>query len=177
MTSDRFRTANLYINTHHNSTLHKNRMLARIGLIFVVLLLGACASLTPFESVKVDLVGLQPLPSENNEARFRVTLKLLNPNNRALNLDGVSVNLGLNGYDVLSGVTNQPLNLPALGEARLPVDISLSLFASLGLLQSLLSKPASESLQYQMDGKLHTSEMWLPNLSFARKGEIKLGQP
>lgn len=161
----------------HKNRWHNRAMLARIGLVFAVLLLGACASLTRFEPLKVDLVGLQPLPSQNNEARFRVTLKLLNPNNRALNLDGVSVNLGLNGYDVLSGATNQPLNLPALGEARIPVDISLSLFSSLGLLQSLMTKPAGAPLQYQMDGKLHTSEMWLPNLSFSRKGEIKLGQP
>jgi LEA14-like dessication related protein len=144
-------------------------------LVIFALLLNSCANLSPYESPKVDLIGLEPLPNKNNELQFRVTLKILNPNNKDIHLEGVNLNLGLNNYDLINGSSKQHITLPALGEARMQVDLSLSLLNSLGLMQSLITQ-GKKPLSYQLEGKLFTSEVWLPNVAFEKKGEVKLGK-
>ena len=77
--------------------------------------------------------------------RFRANLKILNPNNKDIHLEGINLNLGLNGYDVINGASKQEITLPALGEARMQVDLSLSLLNFLvktGCPQSLRTRPA-----------------------------------
>jgi LEA14-like dessication related protein len=148
-------------------------LLRFIYFIFIAALLNGCANLSPYDAPKVDLIGLEALPSKGNELQFRVQLKIINPNNKDIHLEGVNLNLGLNNYDLISGSNKQQITLPALGEARMQVDLTLSILNGLGLMQSLITQ-GKKPLSYQLEGKLFTSEAWLPNVPFEKSGDIAL---
>jgi LEA14-like dessication related protein len=142
-------------------------------LVIFAILLNGCTNLNPYDAPKVDLIGLEALPNKGNELQFRVQLKIINPNNKDIHLEGVNLNLGLNNYDLISGSNKQQITLPALGEARMQVDLSLSLLNGLGLMHSLMTQ-GNKPLSYQLEGKLFTAEAWLPNVPFEKSGDIAL---
>ena len=63
------------------------------------LLVAACASLGGVEPPEVSLVGLEPLPGGALEQRFAVELRVLNPNERELRVDGIDFTLEVNLQD------------------------------------------------------------------------------
>ncbi|MDP5052233.1 MAG: hypothetical protein NWP69_00470, partial [Congregibacter sp.] len=58
-----------------------------LGIATVLLtLLGGCASMNAldFDKPEVELLALQPMPSQGMEARFLVKLRVVNPNSLPL---------------------------------------------------------------------------------------------
>lgn len=147
--------------------------LRRAALLLAALALGACAWLNPLQAPTVDVTGLYPLPPVAGEQRVRVNLRLQNPNDRELKLKGLQFALALRGNDVLSGVSNQHTVLPALGEARMQVDVSLSLLGGLGLFRELLASPV-EPLDYALKGRLYLDEPLMPDVRINRKGALDM---
>lgn len=138
------------------------------------LLLAACTGLSTLEKPQVALAGLELDEFGLFEQRFQVTLRVTNPNERSVSVDGVEFNLELNGEHFASGVGSDKVTLPGLGEAlvKLKVTTQLSnLWKQIRALQSL-NKP----LAYRITGKLHAP--WVPgDIPFDRKGELPaLGQ-
>ena len=59
--------------------------------------LSACASLSNRDPLRVDLVGLEPLPGQGLEVRFAVKLRVQNPNDSAVSFNGMALDLDVNG--------------------------------------------------------------------------------
>lgn len=153
-----------------------HRTLSRWVLsLLAVALLASCSLLPKLEAPDVQLVGLQLLPSQGMEQQIRVSLRIQNPNNRDIPLDGLSLKLGLAGHDLLSGGNKLATTLPALGSTRMDVDLSLNLLAGLGLVQTLMKNP-NQPLEYHLTGKAFMSETLMPNVPFEHKGTIVVQQ-
>ena len=106
-------------------------MPSRRTLLLLPLALGACASLTGREPLNVLLVGVESLGGEGLELRLAVKLRLQNPNDAAIDYDGVSLDLEVRGWDFASGVSDASGSLPRFGEAVLTVPVSISATAML----------------------------------------------
>ncbi|HUH38155.1 MAG TPA: LEA type 2 family protein [Spongiibacteraceae bacterium] len=139
--------------------------------VLLMALLSHCSLLPRPEAPSVQLVGLQVLPSQGMEQQIRVRLKVINPNDYDIPLTGISLKLGLSGHDLLSGGSHQALVLPALGDARMDVDLSLDLLAGLGLFQTLMGNP-DKPLEYHLSGKAFLSQTLMPSVPFEHKGTI-----
>ena len=78
------------------------RLLPALALV----LLTACAGFNPggdpIEAPSIELVGFKPLKSEGMEARFGITLRVVNPNAIALDIEGVYYELEVEGSKLLS---------------------------------------------------------------------------
>ncbi|MBP8175788.1 MAG: Water stress and hypersensitive response domain-containing protein, partial [Sphaerotilus sp.] len=60
---------------------HHARALAALFVLFLAsLMLAGCASLAYREPVRINVVGLEPIPGEGMEMRFKVKLRVQNPN-------------------------------------------------------------------------------------------------
>ena len=69
----------------------------RRWLLLALLPVAACTALSGREPVIVDVVGVEPLPSEGMEGRFLVKLRVQNPNEAPVEFNGVSVTLDVRG--------------------------------------------------------------------------------
>ena len=81
-------------------------LLALFGALLVLGLAG-CASLIQREPVRINVVGLEPLPGAGMEMRFAVKLRVQNPNEAAIDFDGLALELDLNGKPFATGVSDR----------------------------------------------------------------------
>ncbi|RBL64971.1 hypothetical protein C3E98_045605, partial [Pseudomonas sp. MWU13-2625] len=78
-----------------------------IALTLVLLSLSACALLPNRDPLAINVVGIEPLPSQDLEMRFAVKLRLQNPNESPIDYNGVALDLEVNGRPLASGVSDQ----------------------------------------------------------------------
>ena len=135
------------------------------------LALSACAtlpgSLTPPE---VSLADLRLIDVGLFEQRFGLSLRVLNPNNVDIPVDGLDFTLELNGTTFATGVSNQSVTIPRLGEAMVEVQAVSTLTGLLHQLRRL--SHGEQGIAYRIHGKLVTGGL-LGSVPFDRQGEIE----
>jgi hypothetical protein len=124
-------------------------------LVIIALLLTqvGCASLGGKDPLNVTLAGLEPLPGQGLELRMAVKLRVQNPNDAAINFDGVAVNLDLRGSEIATGVSDAKGSVPRFGETVITVPVTVS---SIGMLKQIYSVAKGERgpLDFVARGKL-----------------------
>lgn len=133
--------------------------------------LSACASLAASEPPRVDVVGVEPLPGQGMELRFQVKLRVINPNDSALDYDGLFVEMDVRGKSFASGVSNTRGSVPRFGEAVLSVPVTVPAMAVLR--QALgIAQGDRSPISYLISGKL-SGPQWR-NVPFTSTGEFQL---
>jgi LEA14-like dessication related protein len=157
--------------------MHKlNRLLATASWLIAVVFMQGCANLqSDFETPSVQLVSLQALPANGLEQRFTMGLRVANPNGLALNLVGMSYSIELEGFKLVTGVSNDIPSIAAYGEGLVNVEASVSLIDGVRLINGLLSKPQSE-LNYKIGAKLDTGLPFIGKIPVTDTGVINLAR-
>jgi LEA14-like dessication related protein len=121
--------------------------------LLAALLAAGCATLTGIEPPEVHLVGIAPLESTAFEQRLRIDLRLINPNDRPLEIDGLRFRIEVNGRRLATVVSDERLTLPRLGDATLAVTATTTW---LDLLNQVLGLAGGrpESLEYRVSGRI-----------------------
>ena len=114
----------------------QSRLRRRSLLALPAWLLGACATLTGAEPLRVSVIDLQTLPASGFETRMLVRLRVQNPTGRVLPYQGVSLEVDLQGMQIASGVSATGGKVPAFGDVLIDVPVTLG---SLSLLRQTLS--------------------------------------
>jgi LEA14-like dessication related protein len=143
----------------------------RAATLLLALLIAGCAGLGTYsEAPRVSLVSIQPLELGVLEQRYGLRLRILNPNDAALPVEGMSYALRINDREFAYGVSRQPVTIPPYGEALLDVDVVSSL---LGVLQQLQEANTGkrEALTYRLTGHLSLANR-LGKLPFDYRGEL-----
>ena len=131
-----------------------NRRLLLALMIGSATLLNACATLSPYkESPRVSLVSIQPQGMSVLEQRFGLQLRILNPNDTAIPVEGLSYSVEINNREFAYGASPQAVDIPAFGEALLDVEVISSLLNVVQQLQALNTETRS-SLNYRLSGKI-----------------------
>ncbi|ERH53382.1 LEA type 2 family protein [Pseudomonas chengduensis] len=116
--------------------------------------LSACASLSNRDPLRVDLVGLEPLPGQGLEVRFAVKLRVQNPNDSAVSFNGMALDLDVNGQPLASGVSDQSGSVPRFGETVLSVPVSISAFSVMRQAWGVAGYQPGQEVPYMLRGKL-----------------------
>ena len=147
----------------------------RASLFAWLLILSGCASLSvPFDAPDVKLVSVKLLPSDSMEQRLAIGLRIDNPNAMALNLVGMKYSLRLDGYDLISGVSNDIPAIESYSGTSVEVVATVDWINGLRLLQWLIAHPDS-SVRYELDAKLDPG-LLLPAFHVTERGMIDLAQ-
>jgi LEA14-like dessication related protein len=125
-----------------------------------------------FETPTVTVKSVRALPSESVLPDFEIVLHVLNPNNEALKLSGVSYTVSLGGHDVVKGVGNDLPVIEGYGEADLTLTASANLFAGIGLLRDMVST-TGDQIDYEFEAKLDPGPL-SPSIRIRDSGEISL---
>lgn len=127
---------------------------ALLSALMLVLSLAGCAALSPRDPLNVQVAGIQPLPGEGLELRMAVKLRVQNPNDMALDYNGVALDLEINGRRLASGVSDERGSVPRFGETVLTVPVTISAFSAVRQALGLAEHVGMEEVPYVLRGKL-----------------------
>jgi LEA14-like dessication related protein len=147
-----------------------------INVIFMgcCLILAGCAGMQPkLEQPTVKVAGLQLLPAQGFTQPIQIKLLVANPNDRDLSLRGMSYTIGIENYDVLSGVSDQLPVLKSYQETPVTVVVTANLLQLVKLLEHFSRKNVQDEVSYNFSAKLDYSA-WLPSLRVNEQGVIPL---
>lgn len=120
----------------------------------LLLTLSACSSLMPSEPLQIRLAGIEPLPSQGMELRFALQLRVQNPNEQAIDFNGIALNLEVNDQPLASGVSDQSGQVPRFGEVLISVPVSISAFSIMRQAWAAEGYKSAAGLPYNLHGKL-----------------------
>lgn len=146
-------------------------------LLAVSALFSGCANLPTgsFDPPEIELVGLEPVRGAGMEARFRVALRIVNPNDSTLSIRGMAYDVSLRDHKLLSGVSDEPLELGPFSETTTKLEVAAGMLGSLALLRNLMTNPPAEGLPYALNAKLSTGGL-LGTVRVNREGLIQIGR-
>lgn len=147
------------------------RSRARCLLLWLLLPLAACASLDEAVPPEVSLSNVRLVGGGLLDQELLVDLRIRNPNNFELPLDGLSFKLELNGQPFADGFTNEAVTVPRLGEAKLPVTASINL---IDLVQQMLALGRRGDLTYRIDGLAYLRGLTERTVPYEKSGRLRL---
>lgn len=130
------------------------RRVQAVILSLLLLSLSACALFPNRDPVTINVVGLEPLPSQELEVRFAIKLRVQNPNDTAIDYNGIALDLDVNGHSLASGVSDQSGSIPRFSETIVSVPVSVSAFSVLRQTLGLSQTQTLDNLPYVLRGKL-----------------------
>lgn len=125
-----------------------------LPLILLALSLASCAIFSQRDPLNVQVAGIQPLPGEGLELRMAVKLRVQNPNDMALDYNGVALDLEINGRRLASGVSDERGSVPRFGETVLTVPVTISAFSAARQALGLAEHIGMDEVPYVLRGKL-----------------------
>lgn len=130
------------------------RRLHAVILSLLLLSLSACALFPNRDPVNINVVGIEPLTSEDLEVRFAIKLRVQNPNETAIDYNGIALDLEVNGRPLASGVSDQSGTIARFSETVVSVPVSVSAFSVLRQTLGLSQTQTLDNLPYVLRGKL-----------------------
>lgn len=140
----------------------------RIFALVLALLLAACAPVIS-KPPAVTLAGVDLESIGLFEQRYVLQLRVTNPNDSDIPVEGVSFDIELNGMHFATGVSNAAVTVPRLGEALLEVKATSNLASFMRQLRDQ-RKDGRDGLDYRIKGNLRVPGHGA--LPFERKGEL-----
>src|SRR5580700_5133185 len=100
-------------------------MLKRLLPVTLALGLAACSLLAPkFNRPNVSVVSIELHSGNLLQQNFAVKLNIQNPNDRALPVNGLHVELNVGGERIASGVSDRAVVVPPFGESEFDMTIT-----------------------------------------------------
>lgn len=154
--------------SHYSSRRH-----VLVGLGLSLLVMSGCASLSTRDPLKVSVAGVESLAGEGLELRFKVKLRVQNPNDTPIEFDGVALDLEVNGRDLASGVSDQKGTVPRYGESVLTIPLNVSAYSAIRQAINFGSTDFQKEVPYTVRGKLAGG--LFGTVRFSDSGKINLG--
>ncbi len=131
-----------------------SRLLRHLTGLSLILTLSACALFQGRDPVNISVIGIDPLPGQDLELRMAVKLRVQNPNETAIDFNGVALNLKVNGQPLAAGVSDQHGSIGRFSEQVLVVPVSITAFSVLRQAVGLSQMGSLDGMPYEVNGKL-----------------------
>lgn len=146
-------------------------------LTLAALALGGCAALTKqVQAPALSLSQVQILESTLLEQRYRLTVRVDNPNAITLPIRGMHYAVKFAGVDFASGVTPTAFRVPANGAHDVEIDVTTNLLRSAQQLMAYL-RDRPETLDYELSGEIEVDLPFVGAVPFTRTGTVALRAP
>ncbi|MFK8029746.1 MAG: LEA type 2 family protein [Gammaproteobacteria bacterium] len=157
--------------------MRSNKVARGLFLAFVLVSLGACSSLDTLRQIvdppRVTLADVKLVSAGLLEQRYRLSLRVQNPNSVSIPINGLDYVVNIGGNDFVSGVTASSFVLPANGEDLVQIDVSTNLLDSARHVYALL-KSGDDNVDYSLSGNVKVDLPFVKSLPFSRSGQVDL---
>jgi LEA14-like dessication related protein len=148
-----------------------SRWFAPLAVVVLVAGLGGCVSPQKVQAPSIVLQDVKLLDAEGLTQHLRVELLVSNPNDFDIPLTGLKFGMQMNGLDFAEGLSDQRIDIPRLGRAVVPVEVTVSVLAILKQIQAVQTK---NGLDYRVAGTVYLDHLLLPSVDFDRQGKVDL---
>lgn len=150
--------------------LGKISAMRSVSLLLLAIALSGCALFVPkLQTPQLAIVDIQVIKANFLQQRLRVRMRVQNPNDRTLPIQGLSYTVYLGGQEFATGVSDASFVVPALGNAEFNMDVTAN---AAGALFAVLSKPHGQGIDYRMKGRVELSHGWLHSIPFEQSGSF-----
>jgi len=125
-----------------------------LSAAFLTIALCSCAALPNSDPLQVSVAGVEPLEGEGLELRLAVKVRVQNPNDAAVDYNGVALSLDLNGHKFGTGVSSEVGTVPRYGESVVTIPITIGVFNMARQVLGLVNGGAPKAVTYKVRGKL-----------------------
>ncbi len=122
--------------------------------------------------VSINSLRLAPADGTGSGPYFEIGLRIVNPNDVPLRLNGAAYTVSLEGYDILTGAADNLPTVEAYSEATVVIKAQPNLLDSMRLFGKLMKQPG-DSISYEFSAKLDTANFVNP-IRVTDSGEISL---
>lgn len=144
------------------------------GLPVLLLVLTGCAAFrNDLVAPEVSVAGLRMGSGDGLYQTVLVDLMIANPNDSALNFNAITYRVRIEGRDLVSGTSREPLEIPAGGSQKYTVPATVSLMSGFGLIRDLMSKPKNK-IAYELNATLEPSGLFSLPLSVRKTDSFTL---
>lgn len=167
-----------YSNQQFVGSLRSGWQLLRTCLLIMGLItLTACATITQemgLEAPKVSLKSIKPIQGDSVTPNFEISLRIVNPNNRALDIAGVAYDVEILNRELVTGVSSEIPRIEAYSEQTIKLTAGVNLYGLLRLLADV-SAQDTRALPYELKAKIDFNGL-VPTQHITEAGEIDLSQ-
>ena len=133
--------------------------------------LGGCATLpATTEPPYLSIISIEPVEITPLEQKYRLKLRVQNPNDHELDISGMSYILEINGQPFLKGVSSDAVTVPRYAESVIELSGISTLFGFVQQIRTLQQRQ-SQDMVYKLTGKLSLSG-GLGRLPFGYEGSL-----
>jgi LEA14-like dessication related protein len=141
--------------------------------LLVVALFAGCASTGKIsEPPYITLSNINLLNVGIFEQRYRIMMRIQNPNDVVIPIKGMSYQIFINEKDFARGVNNKSVIIPEFGEEVVEIVAASDLTSMLRQFQELMSG-GTKKVSYRLTGKAKLANR-IRRLPFEYKGELDL---
>ena len=142
-------------------------------VVILVILVSGCASLFWMgEKPHVDIVNITPKEMRLLEQTFLLELRIQNPTETDLDINGMSFELEINGQPFARGVSNQSLKVERMSTKVVQVEAYTGLTSILRQLSEARKGGYASGFTYRLKGSIHTGAPSF-RIPFDETGEFK----
>ncbi|SDH14316.1 LEA type 2 family protein [Nitrosomonas sp. Nm132] len=147
------------------------RIILKLFLVMAALVAG-CTQLAGIKhNPDITLAGIELVEFGLLEQRFILKMRIQNPNDIALHINGITFDVELNGVAFAKGLSDKVVIVPRLGETVMEVKATSTLgmiWKQLGELQ----KSSRDKVDYRLSGRLFLQG--LGSVPFEQKGNVSM---
>ena len=140
-------------------------------LLVAFFLFTGCVAVDRLKEPSVSLSDLRMLDGTVFEQRMLIILRLGNPNNVDLAIDGLTFNLEVNGEELAEGYSKDAVIIPRLGQAAVRVIATTTL---LDMVRQAIALGRTTELTYRMTGDVYLKGGFGRSVSYEKKGSLRL---
>jgi LEA14-like dessication related protein len=148
-----------------------SRWFAPLAVIVLFAGLGGCVAPQNVQAPNIILQDVKLLNTEGLTQHLRVELLVSNPNDFDIPLTGLKFGMQMNGLNFAEGLSNQRVDIPRLGRAMVPVEVTVSVLAVMKQIQAVQKK---NGVDYRVAGTAYLDHVLLPSVDFDRQGKVDL---
>lgn len=143
-------------------------------LLLALIAVAGCASLGEYkERPRVSIAGVQVTEANLFEQRYRLQLRVQNPNAVDLPIGGLDYQVEINGKAFATGVSNSRVVVPRYGTALLDVEGTSTLGTLIKQLKDI-DLLREQTAQYVIKGSVRLTDRDLI-LPFEQRGDVPFG--